>query len=197
MLIASKYEEIWAPEVRDFVFICDSAYTRGQILAMEKQMLNKLKFKVTSPTSHHFLARFIKVLFSARVFPKCCKSTSKQLLNIAWYGGLQASGVHDKKFAMLCMYAVEIAFPDYHMLTYSYSKIAAAAVLISMNRLNKESSWHRSLQKHTGYSEEELAPCARDMLALLRKAGSQEVTLKAVHKKYSNARFLEVANMFE
>jgi G2/mitotic-specific cyclin-B, other len=28
MLIASKYEEIYAPEVNDFVFITDKAYTR-------------------------------------------------------------------------------------------------------------------------------------------------------------------------
>ena len=27
MLLASKYEEIWAPEVRDFVYISDKAYT--------------------------------------------------------------------------------------------------------------------------------------------------------------------------
>lgn len=40
MLIASKYEEIWAPEVRDFVYISDRAYSRDQILNMEKIMLN-------------------------------------------------------------------------------------------------------------------------------------------------------------
>jgi hypothetical protein len=28
MLIASKYEEIYAPEVRDFVYITDNAYTK-------------------------------------------------------------------------------------------------------------------------------------------------------------------------
>ena len=28
MLVASKYEEIWAPEVRDFVYISDKAYDR-------------------------------------------------------------------------------------------------------------------------------------------------------------------------
>jgi G2/mitotic-specific cyclin-B, other len=27
MLIATKYEEIYAPEVKDFVFISDNAYT--------------------------------------------------------------------------------------------------------------------------------------------------------------------------
>ena len=33
MLVASKYEEIWAPEVRDFVYISDKAYTRDQARA--------------------------------------------------------------------------------------------------------------------------------------------------------------------
>ena len=35
MLIASKYEEIYAPEVRDFVYITDNAYTKEEILLME------------------------------------------------------------------------------------------------------------------------------------------------------------------
>ena len=34
MLLAAKYEEIWAPEVRDFVYISDKAYNRQQILDM-------------------------------------------------------------------------------------------------------------------------------------------------------------------
>ncbi len=61
MLIASKYEEIWAPEVRDFVFISDKAYTRDQILNMEKLMLNTLHFNLTLPTAYSFLGRFLKV----------------------------------------------------------------------------------------------------------------------------------------
>lgn len=47
MLIASKYEEIWAPELHDFVYISDRAYRKDQILAMEKVMLNSLKFNLT------------------------------------------------------------------------------------------------------------------------------------------------------
>lgn len=60
MLVASKYEEIWAPEVKDFVYISDEAYSRQQILDMEKIMLNTLKFNLTVPTPHNFLARFLK-----------------------------------------------------------------------------------------------------------------------------------------
>ena len=35
MLIASKFEEIYAPEVNDFVYITDKAYSFQQILDME------------------------------------------------------------------------------------------------------------------------------------------------------------------
>ena len=62
MLIASKYEDIWAPEVRDFVYISDQAYTAEQILEMEKIMLNTLRFQLTVPTAYNFLARFSKAV---------------------------------------------------------------------------------------------------------------------------------------
>lgn len=38
MLIASKYEEIWAPEVNDFVYISDKAYTRCVLTAAHMSM---------------------------------------------------------------------------------------------------------------------------------------------------------------
>jgi G2/mitotic-specific cyclin-B, other len=62
MLIASKYEEIWAPELTDFIYISDKAYTRGQIIQMEKMMLNVLKFTLTVPTAYTFLGRLLKVI---------------------------------------------------------------------------------------------------------------------------------------
>ncbi|WOG98023.1 hypothetical protein DCAR_0417364 [Daucus carota subsp. sativus] len=45
MLLASKYEEIWAPE---------------QVLAMEKKVLGRLEWSLTVPTPYVFLVRFIK-----------------------------------------------------------------------------------------------------------------------------------------
>lgn len=64
MLLAAKYEEIWAPEVQDFVFISDNAYTRQQVLSMEKNMLNTLKFNLTVPTPYVFMARYLKAAAS-------------------------------------------------------------------------------------------------------------------------------------
>ena len=37
LLIASKYEEIYPPELRDLVYICDRAYSKSEILKMEEE----------------------------------------------------------------------------------------------------------------------------------------------------------------
>ncbi|GKE07683.1 G2/mitotic-specific cyclin-2-like protein [Tanacetum coccineum] len=37
---ACKYEEIYVPVVEDFVVISDKAYTRDEVLMMEKEMVN-------------------------------------------------------------------------------------------------------------------------------------------------------------
>jgi len=61
MLMASKYEEIYAPEVKDFVYISDQAYTKDQVLAMEGIMLNTLGFYLTVPTALRFGERLCRV----------------------------------------------------------------------------------------------------------------------------------------
>lgn len=60
MLIACKYEEIWPPEVNDLIAISDSAYSREQILAMEKAILGQLGWYLTVPTPYVFLVRYTK-----------------------------------------------------------------------------------------------------------------------------------------
>lgn len=61
MLLASKYEEIYPPQIRDLVFITDRAYNREQILGMESTMANALQFRLTVPTTYCFLLRYLKV----------------------------------------------------------------------------------------------------------------------------------------
>jgi len=34
LFIASKFEEIYAPELKDFVHVCDNAYTKEEILGI-------------------------------------------------------------------------------------------------------------------------------------------------------------------
>ena len=60
MLIAAKYEEIYAPEVKDFVYITDRAYTEKEILKMEIRILATLNFDLGRPLPPHFLRRASK-----------------------------------------------------------------------------------------------------------------------------------------
>ena len=61
MLIASKYEEIYAPEIRDFIYMTAKAYTKEQILAQERDILMSLEFNITAPSAFRFLERYIKL----------------------------------------------------------------------------------------------------------------------------------------
>ena len=46
LLIATKYEEIYPPTVKDFIYLTDDTYTREQILAMEFNILHCIEFNI-------------------------------------------------------------------------------------------------------------------------------------------------------
>merc|ERR1719265_868305 len=60
MFIAAKFEEITPPELHDFVYITDNAYTKEDILVMECTMLSTLGFQIVVPTAAHFLDQLQK-----------------------------------------------------------------------------------------------------------------------------------------
>ena len=59
MFIVAKYEEIYPPDVGEFVYITDDTYTRNQVLKMEGVILKLLEFKVALPTVNWFTERFL------------------------------------------------------------------------------------------------------------------------------------------
>ena len=56
--IYSKYEEIYPPEVGEFVYITDDTYTKKQVLRMEHLILRVLSFDLTVPTPLAFLMEY-------------------------------------------------------------------------------------------------------------------------------------------
>lgn len=55
LLIAAKYEEIYVPDMKDFVFISDNAYSRQDILEMERSILITLEFNINIQSTYLFL----------------------------------------------------------------------------------------------------------------------------------------------
>ncbi|XP_022742530.1 G2/mitotic-specific cyclin S13-7-like [Durio zibethinus] len=131
MLIATKYEEIWPPEVNDLVCIADRAYTHEQILAMEKTILGKLEWTLTVPTHYVFLARFIK------------------------------ASIPDEKMENMVYFLAELGMMHYETIMFCPSMVAASAVYVARCTLNKTPAWTDTLKFHTGYSEPQLMDCAK------------------------------------
>merc|ERR1711981_997027 len=58
MFIAAKYEEIYPPDVTEFVYITDDTYTKKQVLRMEHLVIKVLEFELGSPTAFFFTNTF-------------------------------------------------------------------------------------------------------------------------------------------
>ncbi len=100
MFIASKYEEIYAPELRDFAYVTDSAYMKKDILKMEGIILNELDFNVTTTSPLRFLNRYSSIC------------------------GMSAKCYH------LALYLLELSLIDYRMIKYSPSNLACSAIYL-------------------------------------------------------------------
>eukprot|EP00536_Pseudo-nitzschia_multiseries_P002512 jgi/Psemu1/251711/estExt_Genewise1Plus.C_340021 len=109
LLIASKYEEIYPPELRDLVYICDRAYTRKEIIEMEEQILKTLEYNITIPSAHAFLVRFLKAAHA------------------------------DKRIVQLSCYILDGTLQSYNLLHYLPSQLAAAAVFIARRTVGRNS----------------------------------------------------------
>jgi cyclin B len=140
MLIASKYEEIYAPECNDFVYISDGAYTKQQILKMEQTLLNTLNFNITHPSSLHFLRRYSKAAGS------------------------------DYTLHTLCKYLIELMLIDVKLLKYPPSLIAAGSVYLGRAMTQRIPLWTPTLEHYSTYAEQQVRGCALEMNDLLKKS---------------------------
>uniref|UniRef100_A0A182VXF1 Uncharacterized protein n=1 Tax=Anopheles minimus TaxID=112268 RepID=A0A182VXF1_9DIPT len=61
MLIASKYDERLPPTVDDFVYFCDGAYERVDLLKMERTVFRTIEYDLGYPLSYRFLRRYARV----------------------------------------------------------------------------------------------------------------------------------------
>uniref|UniRef100_A0A8D3CTG2 G2/mitotic-specific cyclin-B2 n=1 Tax=Scophthalmus maximus TaxID=52904 RepID=A0A8D3CTG2_SCOMX len=74
MLIASKFEERSPPCVDDFLYICDDAYKKEELISMEANILQTLSFDINIPIPYRFLRRYAK-----------CVSAGMDTLTLARY----------------------------------------------------------------------------------------------------------------
>ncbi|XP_037786045.1 G2/mitotic-specific cyclin-B3-like [Penaeus monodon] len=101
MFIACKFDERTPPYVDDFLYICDDAYKRKELIEMEIKILKVIGFDLGVPLSYRFLRRYAR----------CAKVSMEDLT--------------------LTRYILEMSLMDYELLDASDSALAAAALLLT------------------------------------------------------------------
>lgn len=143
MLIASKYEDIYPPYVKDFCFITDNSYTKHEMIEMEVDILETLEFKITWPTSLRFLERYSKL------------------------------AQFDDTMFLMARYILELSMIELPMHKWKPSMQACASMFLTKKVLVKPEPWTSFLHAQTTYSEQEVRQCAREMLILVSQAHSK------------------------
>ncbi|CAN0924252.1 CYCB2-4 [Linum grandiflorum] len=146
MLLACKYEEVSVPVVNDLVLISDKAYSRTEILDMEKLMVNALQFNMSVPTPYVFMRRFLKAAQS------------------------------DQKLELLSFFLLELCLVEYEMLKFPPSLQSAAAIYTAQCTLTGASQWNKTQELYTCYSEEQLLECSKLMVGFHQNSASGRLT---------------------
>lgn len=221
LFISSKYEELYPPEIADFVYITDDTYTKHQVIDMEKHilkvcthiartacthtylklflisflfLLQKLKFELGSPLTIHFLRRYSKAAKSDAV----THIMSKYFIELAAID-YQLCGYHPSQ-VNTCSNHTEshqkcIQTRANPMFSISFRQIAAASLFVSLcvngNPSDYAALWTLTLQYHTTYTLKELMPIIQKLAEHILNAPTAK--LNNVYKKYRLAKCQEVA----
>jgi len=169
MFIASKMEEVYAPSVKDFVYITDNAYTEADLMKTEIAILRALKFDLFQPISLHFLRRF-------------SKAADVDVLQ------------HN-----IAKYALEVGLLDYTLVCKPGSLVAAAALYLSLLLTNESENdnvvWSPTLNYYCNYTRDEVLPTVVKLAGDIIKGYSRENRTKAVKNKYQSSKYLKVSDL--
>ena len=103
LLVSTKYEEIYPPNIKDLLVVSENKFKKEEIIAMEKEILAKLNYNVTTPSHYRFLQRFSRF------------STVTQ----------------DRQVFFYAQYLLEISLLDASFLRFLPSQLAAASLILS------------------------------------------------------------------
>lgn len=141
MLIAAKYEEMYPPEVQDFIWVSRNAYTRADIITTEGLILRALDFDLGTPLPLHFLRRDSRAA-----------AASPDAHNVA-------------------KYMMEVGAASYALLAFAPSQLAAASLYCAQQALAPGApAWSATAAHYSGYSEAALQPCVAALRGALAGA---------------------------
>jgi len=143
--LASKVDERIPPLLDDFVYVCSDAYSRKQMIAMERKMLSTVGFDVGYPLSYRFLRRFARV----------CKVGIKELT--------------------LARFILESSLLEYSFNVELSECVLAASVLVLAFKIRGVTGYEKTLEYYSGLSIHSLKDTITKLHAMIRKPDAEHV----------------------
>eukprot|EP00758_Cryptobia_borreli_P006164 Tbor_TRINITY_DN5097_c1_g1::TRINITY_DN5097_c1_g1_i1::g.14008::m.14008/K05868/CCNB1; G2/mitotic-specific cyclin-B1 len=157
LLLAAKYEEMWAPDLRECVKITANTYNRDDILKMERAIAGALQFRFTVPTPYPFLVRLLQVTNADTITQHAA------------------------------FFFLEHATMDYKHLCRLPSELACASMYLANVLLNKPNLWEYELEYYGRKTASQVKPVASEILAYCQYISSvkyQAIRRKYSNTKY-------------
>jgi len=169
MFVASKYEEIYAPEIDDFVYITDNAYTASELRAMEGRILSSLGFALGRPIAINFLRRFSK------------------------------AGDVDVVHHTLAKYILEGTLLDYSLVSVSPSLTAAVSLYLAILLVEQSDiCWDASLEFYSGYTKYQVHEKVGMVAASFKRAtGGKLAAVRTKYSSNSMLRISEMQGLHQ
>jgi len=169
LFVASKYEEIYPPGVKEFIYLTDDAYTAAQLFRMEDLLLRVLHYDVSCPSPSFFLAR----INEAAASDDTTKALSQYLVHLAMTKG------------------------EFYI-SHLPSVISASAVCVAKHTLGHQ-PWTDASEALTGYAKKDLQACARglcDIMATAATSQHQAVREKFSNARYLEVAHLNPPSIY-
>ncbi|EGT42948.1 hypothetical protein CAEBREN_21571 [Caenorhabditis brenneri] len=178
MFVASKFEEVFIPDIYDYEFITENTFTKKQILAMEQTILNALEFDLSCPSSLVFARCLSRVL---------SEDESKPVDQQAFYYAYNISK---------CL--AELSFLDSVASCVPKSHIAIAAMIIALNVHPVEGIEPKRAEKacieQLGADKGEIADAVL-LLAQVAYKNFKHPKLVAIKNKYQSTKLAQASNL--
>jgi len=165
LLIAFKSNEVYCPSLQQFIDITNDAYTKAELLDMEKEILRTLNFEILFPTAEEFYS----------IISRSYNFTEVQN-NLGYY-------------------FLDSSLIEYALLKYKPSTIGVACAYIVMKffRINGYKDLYSSKMVNENSPQKTIKECAKELCFLVKNLSVSN--LKAAKTKYSSAKYSNVASI--
>lgn len=158
LFTAAKYEEVLVPSVTNFVYVCHQAVEESDMFAAERYLLRTLNFDLSYPNPMNFLRRISK------------------------------ADDYDIQTRTVAKYLIEIATVDYRLMSHPPSALAAAALWLAREVLER-GEWGPTLVHYSGYTVPELLTTAEVMLDYVLRPPMHP----SLYRKYASKKFMKAS----